>query len=261
MNILCGVLRQTSGEVFIGGVNLTKYPLEAKRHLGFLPQTPPLYLDLTVDEYLTHCARIRKIEAKKVSAQVEMAKEKCGVSHFGKRVIGHLSGGYRQRVGIAQAIIHEPKVVVLDEPTNGLDPNQIIGVRKLITGISEERSVIFSSHILHEVQLLCKDIKMIESGKLVFDDSIDAFNNYIQPDSLLAVFGNPPAITELESLQGILKAEHIQGATYRLKFSGSSRITEMIIETSGNQGWQLQEIFLERASLDEVFAQLSKHTI
>ncbi len=143
MNIMCGVLKQKEGEVYINGIDLKKHPEEAKKQIGFLPQTPPLHMDLTVDEYLLHCADIRLMDKKTIPSALAVAKDRCGISHFSKRLIRNLSGGYRQRVGIAQAIIHTPKLVVLDEPTNGLDPNQILEVRSLIKDIAKERSVIF----------------------------------------------------------------------------------------------------------------------
>lgn len=132
MNIICGVLNQTEGDVFINGIDLRKNPVEAKKHIGFLPQKPPLHPDLTVDEYLIHCATLRRMEKSKIREVVEIAKERCAIAHFSKRLIKNLSGGYQQRVGIAQAIVHNPPFVVLDEPTNGLDPNQIVEIRNLI---------------------------------------------------------------------------------------------------------------------------------
>ncbi len=132
MNILCGALNQTEGNVFINGINMREKPEEAKKQIGFLPQNPPLYMDLTVDEYLYYSAALRRMPARSVDAAVKEAKVRCGVDHFSGRLLKNLSGGYRQRVGIAQAIVHRPKLVVLDEPTNGLDPNQIIEVRALI---------------------------------------------------------------------------------------------------------------------------------
>ncbi len=257
MNILCGVLNQTEGEVYIDGIDLRKEPERAKKQLGFLPQAAPLYMDLTVDEYLTHCAYFRLIEKSKIKVSVERAKERCGVSHFGKRLIRNLSGGYRQRVGIAQAIIHQPKLVVLDEPTNGLDPNQIIEVRSLIKDIATEQAVIFSSHILSEVQVLCKEIKMIDEGRMVFSDTMDAFNNYVQPHSILAYMENPPVVEQLLAISGITKVDVLTAKQYRIYFEGSKQVTEKIIEASIANEWHLQEINLEKHSLDEIFAQLS----
>lgn len=257
MNILCGVLSQTSGKVYIDDTDLQEHPEKAKRLLGFLPQHAPLHLDLTVDEYLTYCAHIRDIAPKAVTASVNEVKDKCGVSVFGKRLLRNLSGGYRQRVGIAQAIIHKPKLVVLDEPTNGLDPNQIKEVRHLIRGIAEERAVIFSSHILSEVQATCQDIRMIEGGRIVFADTMEAFNNYILPNSVLISMDNPPKLEELSQIPGINSVELLHDQQIRMHFSGPATISRQIIEMSVEKGWQLNEITLEKSSLDEIFAQLS----
>lgn len=155
MNIMCGVLNQTEGNVYINGVSLRENPVEAKKYIGFLPQRPPLYTDATVDEYLVYCAQLRQMDRKKIREAVDIAKEKCGISHFSKRLISNLSGGYQQRVGIAQAIVHNPLFVVLDEPTNGLDPNQIVEIRYLIKEIAQDRAVMLSTHILSEVQAAC----------------------------------------------------------------------------------------------------------
>lgn len=153
MNIICGALNQTEGRVFINDIELRKYPEEAKKEIGFLPQNPPLYTDLTIDEYLTYSAELRLMDKSKIKPALEEAKERCGIAHFSSRLIKNLSGGYRQRVGIAQAIIHKPKLVVMDEPTNGLDPNQLIEARKLIREIAQEHTVLLSSHILSEINI------------------------------------------------------------------------------------------------------------
>src|SRR6185312_17323170 len=207
MNILCGCLNQTEGNVYVGGIDMRKNPEDAKRLIGFLPQNPPLYMDLTVDEYLVYCANLRKMAKHEIRHAVEDAKERCGIAHFSTRLIRNLSGGYRQRVGIAQAIIHRPQLVVLDEPTNGLDPNQIIEVRALIKEIAADRAVIFSSHILSEIQATCKDIIMIEGGRIVFSDSMEAFNNYIEPNSLVVRLEAPPTTLVLGAIPGITMVE------------------------------------------------------
>lgn len=257
MNIMCGVLNQVEGRVLIDGIDMAKQPDSAKKLIGFLPQNPPLYLDLTVDEYLTHCAWLRLMQKDKIKSAVDDAKERCGVTHFSKRLIKNLSGGYRQRVGIAQAIIHRPKLVVLDEPTNGLDPNQIVEVRALIKEIATDRSVIFSSHILSEIQLLCKDIIMIEGGKIVFADTMEAFNNYVEPHSVVVRMGNPPPAEKLMEIGGVTRVDFLTERQIRIFFSGDDEITEKIIEASVKSGWQLKELSLDKTSIDEIFAQLS----
>jgi ABC-2 type transport system ATP-binding protein len=257
MNILCGVLSQTEGKVLIDGFDMRENPEEAKRRIGFLPQNAPLYLEFTVDEYLTYCAHLRQVAKDKIKGAVDRVKERCGVAHFSNRLIGNLSGGYRQRVGIAQAIIHQPLLVVLDEPTNGLDPNQIIEVRRLIKEISQEHSVIFSSHILAEIQATCQEIIMIEDGKMVFSDTMESFNNYIEPDSLVVNMENPPPEDALLALPGIRRVEFLGPKTARMRFDKVQYISELIVEASVKNGWRLQEITMEKSSLDEIFAQLS----
>jgi ABC-2 type transport system ATP-binding protein len=260
MNILCGALNPTEGNIFIGGIDMRKEPELAKRQIGFLPQSPPLYMDLTVDEYLLYCANLRKMPRDQIRPALADAKERCGIAHFSNRLIRNLSGGYRQRVGIAQAIIHRPQLVVLDEPTNGLDPNQIIEVRALIKEIAAERAVIFSSHILSEVQVLCRDIQMIDNGQIVFADTMEAFNNYVEPHSVLMLMGNPPSEAELLRIPGAARADFLTERQIRLYFSGDASISARIIETSVCNGWDLREISLDKTSLDEIFAQLSNQS-
>lgn len=257
MNILCGALNQTEGRVLINGIDLREQPELAKSQIGFLPQQAPLYMDLTVDEYLTYCAGLRLMAKEQIKTSLAEVKERCGIAHFSHRLIRNLSGGYRQRVGIAQAIIHRPKLVVLDEPTNGLDPNQIIEVRALIREIAEDRAVIFSSHILSEVQLLCQEIKMIEGGRIVFADTMDAFNNYVAPHSLLMHMENPPPVSALMAVNGVSRVDYLTPRQARVYFSGDAGIAEQLIAASVQQGWRLREISLDKTALDEIFKQLS----
>jgi len=260
MNIMCGVLNHTEGSVLIDGIDIRKDPVAAKMRIGFLPQHPPLYLDFTVDEYLHYCAALRLINKNKIKAAVQEAKERCGVSHFSNRLIKNLSGGYRQRVGIAQAIIHHPKLVVLDEPTNGLDPNQIAEVRALIKDIATDRAVVFSSHVLSEIQVLCNDITMIEGGEIVFADTMDAFNNYVEPHSVVVHLENAPPVEKIMKIKGITDVEVLTERQYRVFFNGEQEITELIVEASVQNGWKLREISLDKTSVDEIFAQLSNQS-
>lgn len=258
MNILCGVLTPTTGEVIINGIDLRKEPERAKQEIGFLPQTPPLYMDLTVDEYLKHAAILRSVEKDQLKNALEEVKERCGLTHINKRLIKNLSGGYKQRVGIAQAIIHKPKLVVFDEPTNGLDPNQILEVRALIKDIASDRAVILSTHILTEVQYLCRDIVMIESGRIVFADTMEAFDNYIAPHSMLVVMENAPPAEAFQAIEGITRVEYLTEKQLRIYFNGDKSISETLVQESARQGWRLRELNMEKNSLDETFAQLSR---
>lgn len=257
MNIICGVLNQTQGDVFINGVNLRENPVEAKKNIGFLPQHPPLYTDLTVGEYLRHAAFLRLVEPDKVDEAVDLALEKCSITHFRDRLIKNLSGGYQQRVGIAQAIVHNPQFVVLDEPTNGLDPNQIVDIRNLIRDIAKHHAVLLSTHILSEVQAICDNIYMIESGKLVFSGTMEEFDNYVAPESFIVEFANSPSKEVLENLTENNGIEALEDGSYRIFLKDDISITEKYIQESVKQNWNLKNIYVERASLSEIFAQLS----
>lgn len=258
MNIICGVLNQTDGNVYINGIDLRKQPEEAKKHIGFLPQIPPLYTDLTIDEYLTYSARLRFMEKNAIKPAVEEVKERCGIAHFSSRLIKNLSGGYKQRVGIAQAIIHKPKLVVMDEPTNGLDPNQLIEARKLIKEIAREHTVLLSSHILSEINLLCREIIMIEAGRIVFADTMDAFNSYVQASTIQMRLDHPPSKEELLNIKGVTQVEFLSGQQLRIYFEGNHEdVTEALIAASVAGGWRLKEIGLDKGLLDDVFKQLS----
>lgn len=259
MNIVCGVLSQTEGDVYINGINLRTKPVAAKQNIGFLPQRPPLYGDLTVDEYLTYAAQLRLMNPGDIPSALEAVKEKCGISHFSKRLIRNLSGGYQQRVGIAQAIIHNPKLVVMDEPTNGLDPNQILDVRSLIKDIARDRAVLVSTHILSEVQATCDQIMMIEHGSLVFQGSIDEFDNYIEPDTFVVTLSHAPLEEEMMRIQGVTDVKPISeySSRFRVWFDGDRDTLGRMVDASVRNGWGLSEIQLEKSSMNDVFAQLS----
>lgn len=260
MNIICGVVKQTEGNVFIKGIDTRKKPVQAKRLIGFLPQKPPLYGDLTVEEYLTHAARLRWVPDDKLMLAVEDVMERCGIMHFRRRLIKNLSGGYQQRVGIAQAIVHKPELVIFDEPTNGLDPNQIVEVRHLIKDIAEERTVILSTHILAEVQAICENIMMIEEGRLVFMGTVEEFDNYITPNSLYVSFVDAPTAEELVRIEGVQKIEELGPGKFRIHFVDAQEVTDRIVRDSVAHDWRLSEIRVEKSSLDNIFAELSKKT-
>jgi len=218
-----------------------------------------LHFDLTIEEYLTHCAHLRLVDSKNVKSFVEAAMDRCGITHFRKRVIRNLSGGFQQRVGIAQSILHKPKFVVMDEPTNGLDPNQILEIRHLINSIAEERLVIFSTHILSEVENTCDHIKMIEAGKVVFEGTMDDFDHYIEPDSLLVKLMSPPTPEEFKAIEGVVDVNDLGDNQFKIKFDTSNDLAEKFVEYSVSKGWRLNEINVEKVSLETIFATLSKY--
>ncbi|MFR5656907.1 ABC transporter ATP-binding protein [Butyricimonas paravirosa] len=258
MNIISGVIKQTEGSVFIKGIDARKRPVDAKRHIGFLPQKPPLYGDLTVEEFLYYSARLRWVPANMLKSAVEDVLVRCGIAHFRKRLIKNLSGGYQQRVGIAQAIIHKPEIVIFDEPTNGLDPNQIMEVRHLIKDIAQERTIILSTHILTEVQATCDNIMMIEQGKLVFMGTVDEFDNYIAPNTIYLRMGNPPTVEELAKVENVQGVEDLGNRKFRVRFENAQEAMDSIVKQSVVHDWHLSEIRVEKTSLDKIFSELSK---
>ena len=258
MSILCGVLKQTEGNVFINGINTRKDPIGVKKFIGFLPQKPPLYNDLTVEEYLIYSAALRLMPESSWKKAIDEVLELCGIEHFRKRLVKNLSGGYQQRVGIAQAIVHKPQLVVLDEPTNGLDPNQILEIRNLIKGIAQERTVVLSTHILSEVQAACDHILMIEQGRLVFSGTVEAFDNYIVPSTIYLSLANAPATEILAEVDGVTDVEELGGSNFRIHFTEAQPVMNRLVEKSAVNHWRMTEIRLEKSSLDTIFAELSK---
>lgn len=175
MNMLAGIQVPDEGDISISGYSLKKKPKQARKRLGYLPEQPPVYPELTVNEYLRYCAKLRRIKNRKVAKAVEQAQQRCGLLDVSQRLIRNLSKGYQQRVGIAQAIIHEPDIIILDEPTVGLDPVQIIEIRRLIRELGKSHSVILSTHLLPEVLSVCDRVTILKEGKIVHDAPISSF--------------------------------------------------------------------------------------
>lgn len=257
MNVVCGVIKPTRGTITIRGIDIQKNPVEAKKFMGFLPQQPPLQGEFNVEEFLIYAANIRLMNDKDIPAAVADVMDRCGLTHVKHRLIKNLSGGYKQRVGIAQSIIHKPEFVVLDEPTNGLDPNQILEVRQLIREISQYCTVILSTHILQEVQALCDHIWMINDGVVVFSGGMDEFDNYIAPNTLLASFLAKPTKEELLTVNGITGVEEVDGNKVRIRFAAWPETAEKLIEASQAKRWRLVEINLEKSSMEAIFNELS----
>jgi ABC-2 type transport system ATP-binding protein len=257
MNIICGTLLQTEGNVLINGLSMKDDPIAYKKQIGFLPQQAPLYLDFSVQEFLEYAAQLRLMDKRIIKGAVDEVLEKTSITHMRNRLIKNLSGGYRQRVGIAQAIINKPKVVVLDEPTNGLDPNQIIEARKLIKEIAKEHAVLLSSHVLSEINLLARDIIMIEAGQVIFSDTLDVFNNILQPNTMSVRMLNMPDADELLAMEDVQKVEMLPDYRCRIYFQPNDDLAERIIRKSFEKNWRLTSINVESSGMDDVFKQLS----
>lgn len=254
MRILSGVLAPSSGQVLLNGIDLLADPLVAKVNLGYLPEHPPLYPDMTVNEYLIFCARLHHIEKTQLKQAVDQAKQQCGLTDSGRRLIANLSKGYQQRVGIAQAIIHNPKVIILDEPTSGLDPNQIQEIRALIRELAEQCGIILSTHILPEVQAVCDRVQILNQGKLVFSEQLQLITD--KTEQLVMVLGAPPEIDELADLPGVTQAEKLNEGKFRLALTTDAD-PAVISERAVRNGWHLLELTPEKQDLEHIFTQLT----
>ena len=257
MQILSGNLAPSAGTVRIAGHDLLSDPRAAKQQIGYLPEQPPLYRDLTVDEFLDYCAALNRIPRAARRDAREAAKEKCGLHDTGRRLIGNLSKGYQQRVGIAQAIIHLPPLVILDEPTVGLDPIQIREIRTLIRELGKTHGVILSTHILPEVQAVCDHVQIINRGELVLNESITGLERHLKAASLTVAFREPPVFAALESLPGVTSIKTESEGRLHIFHDHAQNPTESIIRLAAEQGWGLYEIRPGRLSLEQLFVELT----
>lgn len=257
MKMLTGNLAPSNGSVKICGIDMMENPKEAKALIGYLPEMRPLYKELTVDEYLIIAARLHRVSGAHIKKAVELAKERCGLGHMSKRLIENLSNGYQQRVGIAQAIIHNPMVVILDEPTVGLDPIQIRDIRALIREVGSERSVIISTHILPEVEMVCDHVQIIDKGKLVFNGAIDVLKKQRIGNKLLIAMNKPPKAAELLKIAGVEEAESLSDQLMRVRFADGATPAEAIVQAAVAKGWGLYQIGPDQTSLEDVFVQLT----
>jgi ABC-2 type transport system ATP-binding protein len=257
MQMICGVLAPTEGAVRIGGVDLLEDPIAAKRQLGYLPEQPPLYREYTVDEYLRYCANLHGLRNRDAAKAMQETKERCGLGGVGRRLIGNLSKGYRQRVGIAQAILHRPAVVVLDEPTVGLDPIQIREIRELMNELGDDHGVILSTHILAEVQAVCDRVQILHEGRLVLDEDLAQLSKKEQPRSTRVRLHRPPNRQTLAALESVTRVDEIDAETFRLHHGENEALAERIVAASVAGDWGLYELVAESRSLEEIFVELT----
>jgi len=258
MQMICGVLSASTGQITVAGHDMFESPKVAKKHLGFLPEKPPLYQDLNVDEYLCYAGRLRGIGKTELKEAVAYSKQRCGLAESGKRLINNLSKGFQQRVGIAQAIIHSPAVVILDEPTSGLDPNQILEIRELISELGNDHSVILSTHILPEVQSVCDRVLIINQGKLVLDERVDNLQQDDQITPIKFAFRQPPPLDVLAEIEGVSDIEQVGNHHFKIYCESEINTINRITNLAVTSEWQLYEMIPEKDSLEETFVQLTR---
>jgi ABC-2 type transport system ATP-binding protein len=257
MQMLTGNLAPSQGRIVVAGHDLLEDPRAAKRAIGYLPEQPPLYRELTVDEYLEYCAALHRIPRAQRRAAREAAKAKCGLAQVGRRLIGNLSKGYQQRVGIAQAIIHLPPVIILDEPTAGLDPIQIREIRHLVAELGRQHSVILSTHILPEVQTVCSRVQIINQGELVLSDSIDGLTHRMQASVLAVSFRRAADRGVIAALPGVRNVEPRDDGSLRVYYEPSADPTDALVKLAVQHNWGLTALIPQRASLEDIFVELT----
>jgi ABC-2 type transport system ATP-binding protein len=256
MRLLSGTMLAQSGEILVNGKDIQKQPLAAKRQTGYLPETPPLYPHLTVQEYLEYAATLHGIKGAMAQTAITLACDRCGLQQVRHRLIKKLSKGYQQRVGIAQAILHKPDIILLDEPTVGLDPNQIIEIRELIKELGEDHGIILSSHILPEIEMVCSDVLILHQGRLVFSDQV-ANLSHSASEYLLMECRQEPDPELCSTLPQVLKAEKAGAGQVRLQHLPGELPAGALAQLAHANGWELIRLTPEQKSLEQIFIELT----
>ncbi len=264
MRVITGYLPPSQGKVLVAGYDIVEEPIEAKRHIGYLPELPPIYPDMTVREYLGFVARIKGVPRRDVKTRVSEASEKCAVADVQTRQIGKLSKGYRQRVGLAQALIHNPDVLVLDEPTAGLDPKQIIETRELIRGLAGQHTVVLSTHILPEVSKTCQRVVVINQGRVVAMGTPDELTRRLQGYETVLVTVEAPAAEAMDRLQrvgGVTFVEPRESAeghvTFEVHAEKGKDVRAELARAVVESKWNLLELKHSGLSLEDIFLKLT----
>ncbi len=267
MRVLTCFLPPTAGTANIAGFDVLEQPLEVKKRIGYLPEMPPLYPEMEVSEYLTFVGRLKGIGTSDVRRRVDEVADRCAIGDVKNRLIGKLSQGYRQRVGLAQAIIHNPDVLILDEPTSGLDPKQIIETRELIRSLAGDHTIILSTHILPEVEQSCQRVIIISRGKLVATDSVENLTNRLRGAEAVALEieapdGDRPNVQQrLEQVPGVSRVMAKDSRDSRLHFEVESlqgrHVRPDLARAVVQSGWNLNELHAVGLSLEDVFLQLT----
>ncbi len=260
MKILTGFMPATEGKVSVAGFDVFSQPLEVKRNVGFLPENPPVYPDMTVEDYLSFAAEIHQVPKSGIKSAIYSSLEKTGLKTVSKRLIGNLSKGFRQRVGLAQTLLHNPQVLILDEPTVGLDPKQIIEIRELIKSLGGDHTIILSSHILPEVTATCQRIIVINEGRIVAEDTIERLTTRLKKGLIYSMTVKNPSNDGVQALRAVPGVSQVTAAGAKLVVEinpGSQEVRDKIIEAAVGKGMGGLEFGAERVSLEEIFLQLT----
>ena len=259
MKIATCYLPPSAGTILVNGHDVVQDPMAVRRNVGYLPEHNPLYLDMYVHEYLHFVAAIYGLKGKQAKARVQEMVELCGLTLEQGKKIGALSKGYRQRVGLAQALVHDPPVLILDEPTTGLDPNQIVEIRSLIKRVGQNKTVIFSTHIMQEVAAICDRVVIINRGKLVADSDVSGLQAGNRHEKVTLVeFEQPVEAEALQHIPGVLRVALAQGHTYRVTSEHDADIRSNVFRIAAERNWPLVGLRQEENSLEKIFQELTK---
>jgi ABC-2 type transport system ATP-binding protein len=259
MKIATCYLPPTAGTILVKGRDVTESPVAVRRSVGYLPEHNPLYLDMYVREYLEFVGNLHQLKGAPLHQRVREMVDLCGLTAEQGKKIGSLSKGYRQRVGLAQALIHDPEVLILDEPTTGLDPNQIQEIRTLIRNIGREKTVIFSTHIMQEVSAICDRVVIINNGKIVADSEVAALEKRHRGEvQTIAEFESPIDMSLLQSLPGVLGVEALPAHQYRIRSLPGKDIRSAVFGLAAHHQWSLVGLRQEENSLEKIFQQLTR---
>jgi len=262
MKVSTGYLPPTEGDVLVGGYSVVEHPMHVKQLTGYLPEHNPLYLDLYVHEYLNFIGKLYGIGSAKLKHRVGEMIELCGLTHEQNKKIEALSKGYRQRVGLAQALIHDPKILILDEPTSGLDPNQLVEIRKLIKDISTNKTVIFSTHIMQEVQALCDRVIVINKGNIVADDSLTSILKRGSGSvTVVAEFEGTVNIDDLRLLKGVQSVAAVGASSFRITADAGVDVRPEVFRFAADRNLSLIGLKLEENSLESIFHTLTTQQV
>jgi len=261
MRILTCYLDPTAGTASLDGYDIHEHPEEVRRRIGYLPEDTPLYTDMPVIEYLRLSARLQSVPAAQIDGRIQEMMDVCGLGPERHKRIGELSKGFQQRVGLAQALLHDPPVLILDEPTTGLDPNQIVEIRELIKEIGTEKTVMLSSHILKEVEMTCDRILIIDQGRIVADGPTEELREQFMGGIRLRVAIEAPdetqVTTALEGIEGVASVQRTNG-TYQLSAASDADPAAQVFHLCADQGWVLTELTPVESSLEDVFRDLTE---
>ena len=260
MRMITGYLKPSQGDVYVCGYDMSKHPLQARRKLGYLPEHNPLYVSMYVHEYLRFMGSIHGLSNKKSMVRAQEVVSQCGLTDMQNKKISTLSKGYRQRLGLAQALMHDPAVLIFDEPTTGLDPNQLAEIRMLIKALSQEKAVILSTHIMQEVEALCDRVVIINQGKLCIEATVKELAAQSE-DQLILTFKEPVPLAALKAIKGVRQVQNLGDNQYKVSMRDKQGMHEALFKFVQDHNLALQRLEHKKGTLEEIFQQITQPVV